>query len=96
MKTLLLTTSVVTLFTLIIVSNDASTVTADPYYLDITSPIVPSGGSLTQRFYEIDKIKLEIEMLECDRVFTVRPDHVIQKELESANARLKQITELPK
>lgn len=88
MKALLLTTSVVALFTLIIVSNNAATVTADPP--------VPSGAALTQLSYEIEKIKLEIEMLECDRVFTVRPDHVIQKELESANARLKLITELPK
>jgi hypothetical protein len=88
MKALLLTTSVVALFTLIIVSNNAAPVTADPP--------VPSGAALTQLSYEIEKIKLEIEMLECDRVFTVRPDHVIQKELESANARLKLITELPK
>ena len=83
MKALLLTTSVVALFTLIIVSNNAA-------------PPVPSGAALTQLSYEIEKIKLEIEMLECDRVFTVRPDHVIQKELDSANARLKLITELPK
>ena len=96
MKTFLFTTSIVTLFVLVLVNNNASTVETDPHYLNRKLSPVPSGSALTKHYYEIDKIKREIEMLECDRVFTVRPDHVIQKELESAHARLKQITQLPK
>lgn len=97
MKALLLTTSVVTLFALIIVSNNAAPqLEGSPQQPEACWNDISAGGALTQRSYEIDKIKLEIEMLECDRVFTVRPDHVIQKELDSANARLKLITELPK
>jgi hypothetical protein len=86
MKAILLTASVVTVLTLIVVSNNASTVTADKL------PV--AGGALTQHYYEVEKIKLEIEMLECDKIFTVRPDFVIDKELKNANSRLKQMTEL--
>jgi len=92
MKTILLATSIATVLTLIIVSNNASPVTADPYFLNRKS--LPTGGAFTQHYYEVEKIKLEIEMLECDKIFTVRPDFVIDKELKNANSRLKQMTEL--
>lgn len=86
MKAILLATSVAIVLTLIVVNNNASTATVD-------KPPV-AGGSLTQHYYEVEKIKFEIEMLECDKIFTVRPDFIIDKELENANSRLKQMTEL--
>lgn len=94
MKAILLTTSLAALLAVIITVNNATPVTADPYFLNRKSPAL-SDGALVQRYLEIDKIKLDIEMLECDRVFSIRPDHVIQKELDIANDRLKRITELP-
>jgi hypothetical protein len=87
MKALLLTTSVVTLFTLIVVKTT-------PYFLNKKSISSKTGNSeIVQRSYEIDKIKLEIEMLECDRIFNVRPDHIIQKELNVANAQLTKLSQ---
>lgn len=94
MKAILLTTSLATLLAVIITVNNAAPVTANPYFLNRNSPAL-SDAALVQRYLEIDKIKLDIEMLECDRVFSIRPDHVIQKELDIANDRLKQITKIP-
>ena len=59
-----------------------------------TKPVVVVEGDPMQRYYEIDKVKLDIEMLEVDKLFNIRPDNVIENELEIANARLKQLTEL--
>jgi hypothetical protein len=94
MKAILLTTSLATLLAVIITVNNAAPVAANPYFLNRNSPAL-SDAALVQRYLEIDKIKLDIEMLECDRVFSIRPDHVIQKELDIANDRLKQITKIP-
>ena len=94
MKAILLTTSLATLLAVIITVNNAAPVTANPYFLNRNSPAL-SDAALVQRYLEIDKIKLDIEMLECDRVFSIRPDHVIQKELDIANDRLKRITKIP-
>jgi hypothetical protein len=81
MKVILITSSVITLSTLIIAINNIPTIEKAP------------PAKIADNSYEIEKIKLEIEMLECDRVFIVRPDNVIEKELNIANDKLKKIVE---
>ena len=49
-------------------------------------PVEQSGPVV--RFYKIDELRFEIEVLEIDRQFKIRPDDVIQKELDIANAQL--------
>lgn len=60
----------------------------------LAKPIVVVESDPMQRYYEIDKVKLDIEMLEVDKLFNIRPDNVIENELEIANAKLKRLTEL--
>lgn len=58
------------------------------------SPVLVDENDLVQRYYKIDEIRAEIEMLEVDKIFHIRPDDVIQKELDIANARLDRLTKL--